>query len=377
MKIRVSSLIHSGVIAALIAVGTIECDKPVPPPRAAVPVTVAEARKADVPVEIRAIGNVEPLQSVAIRAQVGGELVEVSFQEGQEVVHGQVMFRIDPRPYEAALAQAQANLERDRSLEQNAEQDARRYEELVRKDYVTKEQYGRVKSGAAAYKATLQADEAAIERAELDLEYCTIKAPMTGRSGSLMFKRGTIVKANDSAPLVVIHQIRPILVKFAVPAQNLTDIRKFSGRGSLSVTAYPARDRDSPLTGKVIFVDNAVDTSTNTIVLKARFENESSLLWPGQFLDVVLELEVLRQVTVVPGEAIQSGQRGTTVFVVKPDRTVEIRPVKVGQSADGDVVIEEGVRADESVVTDGQLRLVPGAKVEIKPAFEPGAGAGK
>ncbi|MBI2838194.1 MAG: efflux RND transporter periplasmic adaptor subunit [Acidobacteria bacterium] len=376
MTSRGSTINRSGLIVSFIALGMVACEKQVSPPRPEVPVTVAEARKADVPVEIRAIGNVEPLQSVAIRAQVGGELVEVSFEEGQDVIAGEVMFRIDSRPYEAALAQAQATLARDQALEENAAQDARRYEELVRKDYVTKEQYGRVKSGSEAYKATLQADEAAIVRAKLDLEYCTIQAPISGRSGSLMFKRGAIVKANDST-LVVVHQIHPILVKFAVPAQNLAEIQRYGGRTAMGVTAYPVRDGDKPVTGHVIFVDNAVDTSTDTIALKARFENERNLLWPGQFLDVVLELDVLRQVTVIPGEAVQTGQQGTTVFVVKSDRTVEIRPVKVGRSANGLVVIEEGVRADESVVTDGQLRLVPGSKVEIKPALEQGGGAGR
>lgn len=361
--------------ATLLLFLSVACEKAAPPVRVPVPVTVAQAVKSDVPVSLRAIGTVEPMQTVAVKAQVGGEIQDVGFAEGQEVASGQVLFRIDPRPYKAALAQAQANLERDRALALYADQNVKRYEELVKKDYVTKQQYDSAKSGSDASKATLQADEAAVERASLDLEYCTIHAPIGGRVGSLLVKKGNVVKAND-APLVIIHQIRPILVRFALPAENLPDIQRFSAQRTLKVRAYPARDGQNAITGALDFIDNSVDPSTDTITLKARFENGDSQLWPGQFLDLSLDLDVLAGAIVIPSQSVQTGQLGSTVFVVASDGTAVLRPVKIGRSLDGQVVVTDGLEPGEQVVTDGQLRLVPGAKVEIKASVESAATAG-
>jgi multidrug efflux system membrane fusion protein len=330
----------------------------------AVPVTAAVVERRPLPVEADAIGHVEPYTTVAVKTQVAGELTAVAFREGQDVAKGDLLFTLDRRPYEAALGQAKANLERDRARAKNAEAEVVRYGDLVQKDFVTREQYDSVQADAAALKATVQADEAALQRTEVDLSYCTIVSPISGRTGSLLVHAGNVVKANDDKPLVVINQIQPIYVTFSLPESNLSEIKKRSHNGPLAVLASPP-GADAHR-GELTFMDNAVDAATGTIGLKATFANTARALWPGQFVDVVLILSEEADAVVVPSPAIQTGQSGSYVFVIKPDSTVESRAVVVARTRKNMSVVEKGLSPGEKVVTDGQLRLAPGSRVEIK-----------
>ncbi|MDH5768797.1 MAG: efflux RND transporter periplasmic adaptor subunit [Nitrospirota bacterium] len=331
-----------------------------------VPVAVSTVVQKTVPVQIRAIGNVEAYSTVSVKSQIGGELLRIHFKEGQDVKKGALLFTIDPRSYEAALKQAEANLARDTAQLENARVDARRYAELVKKGYVAQQQYDQVQTNAAALEATVLADKAAVENAKLQLSYCFIHAPLNGRTGSLLSHQGDMIKANADNPMVVINQIQPIYVTFSVPEQNLKEIKKYMTAGKLKVEAIISGYEDSPAQGIITFVDNTVDISTGTIKLKGTFENNEKRLWPGQFVNVVLTLTAQPDAVVVPSQAVQTGQEGLYVFIVKSDLTVESRPVVTGINLGGEVVIEKGLKPGEQVVTDGQLRLVPGAKVEIK-----------
>ena len=331
------------------------------------PVTVGTVAQKAVPLDVRAIGHVEALSSVAVKARVGGQLLRVEFREGQDVKKGDVLFTLDRRPFEAALAEAEANLARDRARAKNAQDEAGRYKDLVAKDYVTQQEYDNVRSNAAAAEATVAADLAQIQNARLNVEYSTITAPISGRTGSLQVQAGNMVKANDDKPLVVINQIQPIYVTFTVPEATLGQIQaRMRGGRKLAVAAAPADHTTAPQTGSLFFVENAVDPQTGTILLKAQFDNTDRALWPGQFVDVVLSLAVDSNAIVVPTQAVQTGQGGQFVFVVKPDMTVESRQVTVARSAGAESVVTKGLSAGERVVTDGQLRLAPGTRVEIK-----------
>ena len=345
-----------------------------------VPVLAIKVEKRDIPVEISAIGNVEALQSVAVQARVAGEIQSVAFREGQDVKPGDLLFTIDPRPYQAALAEAQARLERDRALAKNSEETAARYGDLVKKEYVTPEQYEQMRAAAEAARATARADEAAVENARLSLSYTRIVAPIAGRTGSIQIHQGNMLRPNDDRTLVTINQIHPIAVTFTVPEAAFDPIRRAQAESKLSVVARPSRGptepdaagggSEGPETGSLSFVDNTVDRATGTVRLKATFANASGALWPGRFVDVVLTLAHDPGALVVPAEAIQTGQQGSYVFVVKADSTVESRPVTVGRRQGNRVVIAKGLSADERVVTDGQMRLAPGTKVEVKPSAE-------
>jgi multidrug efflux system membrane fusion protein len=392
-----------------------------PSPAPAVPVGVAAAERKPVPLTVAAVGNVQAYTTVSVKAQVAGQIVQVHFGEGQEVARGDLLFTIDPRPLqasvrqmeanvardraqlrqmEAAVAQKQAevtqalaNLERDQAQVDNARIQEERYRELVHRELIAREQYDQIRTNLTALQATVQADRAAIENARaaaraaeaqvdsaraaiaaneamvdtarLQLAYTTVRAPMDGRTGNLLVQAGNVVKGNDDSPLVVIAQVRPIHVSFSVPEQHLTDVKRFLAQGRLPVEA--AIDGGARrATGALTFVNNTVDPTTGTIQLKATFDNADNLLWPGQFVEVGLTLTT-EQAVVVPAQAVQAGQKGTFVFVVKPDLTVESRPVKVGRRVGGELVVEQGLAGGEQVVTDGQLRLVPGARVEIKP----------
>jgi multidrug efflux system membrane fusion protein len=335
------------------------------PVSAPIPITVGTVSQKTVPVELRVVGNVQAYSTVTIKSKVGGELTRVHFTEGQDVRKGDLLFTIDPRPYEAALKQAEANLQKDLAQAKHAQEDARRYESLIQKGVVARQQYDKFRTEAEALEAAVLADRAAVENAKIQLGYCSIHSPIDGRTGSLMVKQGNIIKADDMT-LIVINQIVPIDVAFSVPEQYLQEIKKYMALGKLQVEALVPSNHEHPEKGTVTFVDNAVDTTTGTIRLKGTFANRERKLWPGQFVNVVVTLTREPNTLVVPSQAIQTGQEGQYVFVVKQDMTVEPRPVVVGRSVNTETVVQKGLAADEKVVTDGQLRLYPGARVEIK-----------
>ncbi len=335
----------------------------------AVPVTIGRVDREQVPVQVHGIGTVASRSTVQVKAQVGGEITEVHFREGEDVKKGQALFTIDPRPYRAAVQQAEAALARDRAMAENAARDVERYAGLVKKDYVTQEQYEQIRTDAASKKATVAADDAALDRAKLELSWTTITSPVTGRTGQLLVHGGNVIKANDLA-LVVIQQIEPVDVSFSVPQTFLDEIRARSAAGTLAVRATPSGGEAHQ--GELSFIDNAVDPSTGTIQLKATFPNHDRALWPGQFANVTLDLATENDAVVAPAAAIQTGQQGDYVFVVGEDQTVSSRPVRVGRTIGDKAVIAEGLQPGETVVTDGQLRLAPGTRIEVKK----GAGAG-
>ena len=330
------------------------------------PVTAAAAASKSMPVQIQAIGNVEAFQTVAVKSMVGGELVQVNFKEGELVKQGDLLLVIDPRPYEAAVRQAEANLARDTAQLKNAASQERRYAALLKEKTASQELYDSAQANADALSSAVKADQAILENARLQLSYCTIKAPIAGQAGELKVDRGNIVKANDTATLVKINQITPIYAAFAVPEKYLSDIKKHMAEGPLRVDAAAPKSDQPPATGQLTFIDNMVDTGTGTILLKATFSNENRLLWPGQFVNVTLILAMQGDAVVIASQAIQTGQTGTYVFVIKEDLTVEMRPVTVDRTQAGESVIAKGLKAGERVVTDGHLQLVPGGKVEIK-----------
>jgi len=335
---------------------------------AAVPVSVATVQPRDVPYEIGAIGNVTPIQTVAIRAQVTGTLIQVAFQEGDEVQQGQLLFQIDPRPFQAALDQARANLAKDRAGLVNAQQEVVRYQQLAQNDLATQEQYDQYEANAQAAAAAVTADSAAMETARLNLDYTTIRAPIAGRTGSLLIREGNLVAANGTTPLVIINQIRPIAVSFSVPQKYLDDIQHYAAAHPLEVRVHPTEDSTAVLVGRLTFINNQVDTTTGTIQLKATFANDARALWPGEFVTATLVLDVEKGALTVPSEAVMTGQNGSYVYIVDADGTARTQDVTEGRSVNDYVVIAQGLGAGQRVVTDGQLRLVPGAKVEIKPA---------
>jgi multidrug efflux system membrane fusion protein len=326
---------------------------------------VASVVQKTVPVQVRAIGAVEAYSTIMVKSQVEGELMRVHFKEGQDVKKGDPLFTIDPRPFEAALRQAEANLAKDMAQAKNAAVDARRYAELLQRRLVAQADYDQQRTNADALQAAVRADQAAAENAKLQLGYTAIRSPIDGRIGYLMVQQGNLVKANDTM-LVTINQISPIYVTFAVPEQELPAIQRYMAAGSLTMAANVPMAAGPPERGVLSFVDNTVDRATGTIRLKGTFANDDRQLWPGQFANVVLTLTTQPNALVVPSQAVLSGQEGQHVFVVKPDLAVEYRPVSVGRSLDGETVITEGLQPEETVVTDGQLRLAPGTTVEVK-----------
>ncbi len=330
------------------------------------PVRVGVVTRKDVPIVISEIGSVEPFSTVAVKAQIGGELIGVAFREGQDVSRGDLLFRIDPRPYEAALKSARAQLEKDTVQLETARQDVARYEDLVKKDYVTKEEFDRIRTNAAALEAAVAADRAGVDNATVQLEYCTIRSPIDGRTGKLMVNRGNLVKANADTPLVVINQIDPIYVAFSVPQRELQEIKARRASGKLEVRLTVPGSASQPPPGFLSFIDNAVDNTTGTVLLKATLPNHDRILWPGQFVSASLQVATKPNALLVPTEAIQTGQQGSYVYVVKSDRTVESRVLVPDGEFEHDTIVEKGVQAGETVVTDGQIRLVPGASVKIQ-----------
>jgi len=337
-----------------------------PPQKPPVPVTAGTVVQKKVPLQITAIGNVEAYSTVSVKSQVGGVLTRVHFREGQDVSRGALLFTIDPRPFEAALKQAEANLAKDNAQLENARKEVRRYAELVKKGYVAQEQFDQITTNAAALEATVNAGQAMVENARLQLKYCYIYSPITGRTGNLIANEGNLIKANADTPMVVINQVQPIYVTFSVPEQNLSEIKKYMSEGNLRVEVIVSKEDEKPEQGLLTFIDNAVDLTTGTIKLKGTFANKGKKLWPGQFVNAVLTLTSQPNAIVVPSQAIQTGQKGQYIFVIKNDLTVEDRPVIAGRTRNNETIIEKGLQAGETVVTDGQLRLVPGAKVDVK-----------
>jgi membrane fusion protein, multidrug efflux system len=330
----------------------------------AVPVTVASVIAKTVPVRLYAIGNVEPFTTVAVKARVDGQILSVHFNEGDEVRQGQLLFEIDPRPFAAALQQGQANLLRDRALVDRAADQEKRYKELLQKKFISPDAYGQVKTNLDSAAATIRADEASIASARLQLEYCSIRSPVTGYAGKIAIQRGNLVKANDTGPLVTINQVVPIYVSFSVPEQNLSDVRLHQAKGDLHVQANVPHVA-TPIEGKLIFVDNSADLSTGTIKLKATFPNKDKAMWPGQFVNVGLTLYEQQDAIVAPSVAVQNGPNGQYVFVLKTDQTVEMRPIKIARTEGDATVVAGGLKVGDQVVTVGQLRLAPGMRVDI------------
>ena len=349
----------------LLAVSGCSKQQAAPPPRVtSVPVVVAKVTQRAMPVQLTAIGNVGSY-SVSVRAQVAGELLEVHFKEGDFVQKGQLLFTIDPRPYEAALAQAQATLLRDKAVAANSRAQAERLSKLLADGVVSPSDADTSKSAADAAEATVAADEAALQTAQLNVEYCKIYSPMDGRTGSVMVKPGNLVKVAD-VPIVVINQVSPIHADFTVPQEYLPQIKKYMAAGPLRVDATVPNSSEAPEVGTLTFIDNAVDTTTGTIHLRATFENRRGLLWPGLYVNTLMTLAQQSNATVIPSQAITAGQQGSFVYVLLPDGTVTPRQVVSNRTVEGQAVIDKGLQPGETVVTDGQVRLVPGSKVQIK-----------
>ena len=342
--------------------------------RGPVPVLVAQVVQKTVPIQLHAIGTVEAYSTVSVKSQIDGYIAAVSFHEGQDIRKGALLVQIDPRPYEAALNQAQANLARDRAQLLQASTDERRYGYLLRQGVGSQQQYDQAHANAAALHATVMADEAAVQTARINLGYTKIYSPIDGRTGTLILHPGNLVKANDSSGvIVVINQIKPIYVDFYLPERDLAEVRQYMGGHQLAVEATPKGEPSTtrPEFGTLSFIDNAVNANTGTFEMKGLFPNELERLWPGQFVDATLTLSERPDTIVVPSQAVQTGQDGSFVFVVGHDMSVEPRPVMVGDSLDGQTVVQSGLKAGETVVTDGQLRLIPGARVKVKNGLQP------
>ncbi len=350
------------------------CSKEAAPPKQAkgpgaapVPVLAGPVVEKSAPVQIMAVGNAQPYTQVAIRAQITGQLSKVHFQEGQTVKRGDLLFSIDPRPAQAALDQVQANLVRDQAQLENAQVDFDRQKKLFDSKISSREDYDKAQAALDALRGTVLADQAAITNAALNLEFTSIRAPMEGRTGNVMVHEGNIVKAETDI-LVEIHQVQPIFVSFFVPEQYLSGIKLRMREGPLKAQAsYPGLEGPGP-EGSVSFLNNMVDATTGMIQLKAVFTNADNVLWPGQFVQVTLTLQEQLNAVVAPAQAVQIGQAGEYVFVIKGDQTVELRSIKTGATKNGESVIQSGLKPGETVVTDGQLRLVSGSRVEVKSA---------
>ena len=375
--------------------------RPTPTPDP-VPVSAQPVEKKNIPIQIRAIGNVEASSTVQIRSLVSGELLKVHFAEGQTVKKGEPLFTLDQRPFEAALEQAQANLAKDQAQEavaqavldrdlaqlNNAKKQAERYQELLKQGVVSQElsdQYRlNVETASAVVEAdkaslnnvqsVLKADQAAIENAKIQLSYTKIQSPMDGRTGNLMVYAGNLVRANDTTPLVTINQLDPVFVSFSVPEKDLNQIKTYRTSSSFGIAANPPENDKLKVTGQLTFIDNTVDLTTGTIRLKGTFQNPEGVLWPGQFVNVTLTLTTQPDALVVPSRAVQTGQEGPIVYVIEADQTVKIRKVTTGPTIENLTVLTSGVQVGETVVTDGHLRLIPGAKVSVKSDAEPKPG---
>ena len=338
-----------------------------PRPFPAVPVVVATAARETVPVRVETIGTVQPIATVTIKSRIDGFIDKVLVEDGQYVKAGEVLFRLDSRAAQAQLQQVQATLGKDQAMLANARRDVARYAPLVAKDFVSHQQYDTASTNAQALEAAVASDQAAIENSKVLLTYYTMVAPIDGRVGAVLIKAGNSIKAND-LPLATINQIKPIYVSFALPQTELPAIRDAMSRGPVEVSVRATGDQGPPITGAIAFFDNTVDTTSGTINVRAKFDNDAQRLWPGQFVNVAATTRVDVAAIVVPPAAVQVGQDGKYVFVIKPDNTAEARPVTVSRTVDGKSVIAKGVAEGERVVIDGQSRLTDGTRVEIRSA---------
>jgi multidrug efflux system membrane fusion protein len=333
-----------------------------------VPVLTAKAVTKDVPQVVHTVGSVEAYSTVEIRPQVSGVLLNVSFSEGQEVSAGELLFTIDPQPYQVAVSQAEATLAKDAAQANNAEAMRKRNEDLLARGILSQQDYDTSSTQAASLKAAVQADQAQIDSAKLQLQYTKITAPVSGRTGALLAHLGNLIRTTDTSAMVVINQITPIRVTFGLPAMYLTQVRTQQAVSPLSTSARAAGSTDALSTGQVSFLDNAVDPQTGTLKVKGTFANTDRRLWPGELVEVSLQLSVARRAVVVPAAAVQNGQQGQYVYLVKSDRTVAFMPVQTSIRNGDDVVVTTGLKAGDEIVTDGQLGLTPGAKTQLKNA---------
>ncbi len=371
-SLRLGSLV---AVAALLA----GCgDAPARPPagkggrgamgQQAMPVAVAQVQTRDVPVYLTGLGSVEAFYTVLLKTRVDGQLVEVNFREGQEVKKGDLLVVVDPRPYEVALAQAQANLAKDQAGLKDAQVNLDRYKALFQNGgVISKQQLDTQASLVGQLEGAIQADEAAINSAKLNLIYCRITAPISGRVGLRLVDPGNIVHAADTTGLLLITQMHPIAAVFTLPEDQLPSVAQAMRHGALAVDAYSRDDQTKLATGKLLTIDNQIDITTGTAKLKAVFQNEEQALWPNQFINCHLLLEVRKNSLVVPAAAVQRGPNGAYVFTVKPDKTAELRPVTVALTQANLVAISSGLKAGETVVTDGQDKLQAGTHVEPRP----------
>lgn len=331
-----------------------------------VPVVLGKVEQKAMPVEVHAIGSVEAFSTVQVVAQVTGEIRDVHFKEGDSVRKGDLLFTIDTSPYRATLGEASARLKKDKVLAEQASDEEKRYQKLLEQGLATQQEYDTKRSNAAALQATLAADRSSIMSARINVQYATIRAPIEGRTGSLLVHAGNVVRANDGQSLVVIRRIEPIYVRFAVPERYLAEVKTHMAESELTVTARPRQSAVDPESGVLTFIENTVDTSTGTIDLKARFENQHDTLWPGQFVDAAVQLRVEKNALVVPDAAVESGQQGTYVYVIGRDMKARLRHVEVERHVGDEIVLKSGVKAGERVVTDGQVRLRDGSLVKPK-----------
>lgn len=359
-------VIAAGALVAYFSADSRAREKPAAKGPAAAPVAVAAALQQSIPVRLQAIGNVEAYASVAVKSRVDGQILEVPFREGQEVRKGGILFKIDPRPFEAAQRQAEAQAARDIANRDQATSQAMRYQELLDKNFVSKEAYAQYRTNAQTADATARASQAALESAKLNLEYTVIRSPIDGYVGRALLQAGNMVKANDTLSLAVINQVKPVYVSFAIPEQKLADVRELMRKGPLTAeVAAPGSDK-ALAEGRIAFLDNAVDQSTGTIKVRAIFDNRDAALWPGQFYTVRVKLYDQDNAILVPSRAVQTGPDGQFVYVVRADMTVEIRKVAVDRTEGETAVISGGaVAKGDRVVVRGALRLAPGTKVTV------------
>ena len=330
------------------------------------PVVVASVEQRDIPVQIRAIGNVEAYQTVQIRSQVNGQIQKIFFKEGEDVREGQPLFQLDKRPFQADLEKAIGQMQHDQAQAENSRLQAERYSSLEKEGVASHEQADQMRAQAKADASAVDADKAAAEAARVQLQYTDIVAPINARAGVLMINLGNLVKANDTPYLLQLNQVTPIYVTFSVPESNLDRVRQRFFSGLLKVLAYPKGQSDNPAEGQLTFIDNGVDTTTGMLKLKGTFQNRDRRLWPGEFVDVALVLSTQKDALVVPTKAIQTGQQGEYVYVVRADSTAESRPVKTAGVYQNLTLISDGLKTGEHVVVNGQMRVAPNAKVFVQ-----------